>query len=108
MKPRHRNSDQPPEEGDELLEAIKPLAAEIGKLQSQLKAAGLFAHDRELLECPQCGVEEDVTAAGVLITCRPESPGVDTGHRFQSINGREEWWCCPECGTEFRGEGISE
>jgi len=108
VKPRHRNSDQPPEEGDELLEAVKPLAAEIGKLQSQLKAAGLFAHDRELLECSQCGLEEDVTAAGVLITCRPESLGVDTRKRFKPVDAHEEWWRCPECGFEFRGEGISE
>ena len=107
MKRRRPNS-QPTEEGDELLKAVKPLAAEIGKLQSQLKAAGLFAHDRELLKCPQCGFEEDVTAAGVLIMCRPGFPRVDTGQRFQPINGREEWWCCPECGMEFRGEGISE
>ena len=102
------NENELPKSYDELVEAVMPLAAEVKKLQAQMKAAGMFAHDRELVDCPKCGLEEDVTSEGLLITCRHESPGVDTGLRFQPIDDREDWWRCPACGTEFRGEGIAE
>jgi rubredoxin len=108
MSEPHHDKNEPPEGFDDLVKAVKPLAAEIQRMQSQMKAAGLFANDRELLDCPHCKLEEDVTASGVLITCQPESPGIDTGLRFQSLDTREDWWRCPVCGTEFRGEGISE
>jgi hypothetical protein len=47
---------------DDLLKAVKPLARNIRELQQKLKAMGGFAHDRELLECPKCRLQEDVTA----------------------------------------------
>ena len=103
--PRPEDEDKP---SDELLSEIKPLAAEIVKLQAQMKAAGLFAEDRDLLECPKCGLQEDVTADGLLITCPREFPGEDTGGRFVPLDEREAWWRCPKCGTEFPGEGFTE
>jgi hypothetical protein len=39
---------------DDLIAAIRPLAAEIVALQKQMIALGMFANDRELLECPRC------------------------------------------------------
>ncbi len=41
---------------DDLIAAIRPLAAEIVALQKQMIALGMFANDRELLECPRCGL----------------------------------------------------
>jgi hypothetical protein len=108
MNESQPNKDETPEGYDDLLKAIKPLAAEIPKLQKRMKALGMFANDRELLDCPHCKLEEDVTSSGMLITCNPDSPGVDTGLRFIPADEREAWWHCPGCGTEFRGEGISE
>ena len=102
---RPEGEDKP---SDELLGAIKPLAAEIVKLQAQMKAAGLFAEDRDLLECPKCGLQENVTADSLLITCLREFPGEDTGGRFVPLDGRESWWRCPKCGTEFTSEGFTE
>ena len=101
----------PDEEGkpnEELLEAIKPFAVDILKLQAQMKAAGLFADDRDLLECPQCGLQEDVTAEGLLITCLREFPGEDTHGRFVPLNDRESSWRCPRCGAELSSEGFTE
>jgi rubredoxin len=94
--------------GEELLGAIKPLAAEILKLQAQMKAAGLFANDRDLLECPKCGLQEDVTIEGILIACPKEFPGEDTGERFIPLDDRESWWRCTKCGVEFTSEGFTE
>lgn len=93
---------------DKLVEETKPLAMEITKLRAQMKALGLFTNDRELLERPKCKLGEDVTVEGLLITDRPDSLGVETGLRFQPLDDREDWWRCPACGMEFRGEGISE
>ncbi len=81
---------------------------QIAKLQKKLKDMGGFAHDRELVECPKCGLQEDVTGDGLLITCRPDTPGRDTGRRLVALDKREEWWRCPACGAEFRGEGLAE
>jgi predicted RNA-binding Zn-ribbon protein involved in translation (DUF1610 family) len=106
MTPPRPDDESKPSE--ELLGAIKPLAAEIVKLQAQMTAAGLFANDRDLLECPKCGLLEDVTVDGMLITCLPEFPGEDTGGKFVLLDNRESWWRCPKCGVEFPSEGFAE
>lgn len=93
---------------DKLAERIRPLVAEIGKLQSKMKSLGLFPHDRELLSCPKCKREEDVTVEGVLVTCRSTAPGMDSGLRFHQIEDRENWWRCPICSYEFSGDIISK
>jgi len=105
MSDSHENEN---EAYDRLVRDIKPLAAEIKRLQAQLKAAGMFCDDRELLDCPQCKLEEDVTFAGRLITTRSGSRDADTALRFQPVDDRETWWRCPACGTEFRGGDIAE
>jgi hypothetical protein len=46
----------------DLAAAIRPLAREITRIKKQAKALGLFIHDRELLECTQCGLVENVTS----------------------------------------------
>ncbi|MBE2281897.1 MAG: hypothetical protein IAE77_00390 [Prosthecobacter sp.] len=53
---------------DDLVAAIRPLAAEIVALQKQMKAMGMFANDRELLELP---MRVRLSVAGrSWITCR--------------------------------------
>ena len=88
------------------LAELKPLVAEVVRVKAEMKAAGLFTDDRELLECPRCRLQEDVTIGGKLITCEPTSPGVETGLRFTPLDGAELWWCCPRCGTELAGDGF--
>jgi hypothetical protein len=64
---------------------LRQLASRIVTLQAKARALGLFIHDRDLLECPKCGLLEDVTFTGQLITCRPHSLGHDTGLHFQEL-----------------------
>lgn len=107
MARRRRNSDQDTPPGyDALLAELKPLVAQIAALQEQMKATGIFADDRELLECPHCCLQEDVLIDGRLVTCERETPGKDTGLRFAPLDKRESWWRCPRCGAEFAGEGF--
>lgn len=81
---------------DDLVAAIRPLAAEIVALQKQMKALGMFANDRELLKCWRCGVMEDIAADGMLLTCTPTELGNDTGLRFEELT--PDSFRCPSCG----------
>jgi rubredoxin len=79
---------------------IRALAAEIAALQAKARALGVFADDRELLECPVCGLMENVAASGFLFTCRPESLDEDTGLRFEELS--RDRFRCPDCGATVR------
>ena len=83
---------------DELLKQIKPLAEQLQTLQEQAERLGVFTGDRELLECAECGLEEDVTADGFLIVCRKPVPGTDTGLRFTKDVENKGKYLCPVCG----------
>jgi len=83
---------------DELLKRIKPLAEQLQTLQEQAERLGVFTGDRELLECAECGLEEDVTADGFLIVCRKPVPGIDTGLRFNKDLENKGKHLCPVCG----------
>ena len=74
---------------------LHALATRLVSLQKQAKALGVFANDRELLECPRCGLIEDVTSIGRLITCREAALGEDTGLRFVQL--AEDIFRCPSC-----------
>lgn len=83
---------------------LHALATRLAGLQKRAKALGVFANDRELLECPRCGLMEDVTSIGLLITCRATALGDDTGLRFVQL--AEDIFRCPSCA--HRGEkGVS-
>ena len=84
---------------------LRALATEIAALQAKAKSLGLFAHDRELLECPACGLMENVAASGGLFTCRPESLDDDTGLSFEEL--ARDRFRCPECGATVRESDSS-
>ena len=89
-------SDELPKElKEKILEAAKALA----ELQKQAKALGLFTNDRELLECPACGLKEDVAFSGLLITYFGEPSGNDTGLRFKETEN-DKIYICPNCGKD--------
>jgi len=72
------------------------LCRELRHLQDEAEALGLFAGDRDLLDCPTCGLFEDVTAEGLLITSRQLAhPPLDTGLRFHE--GSANTFQCPAC-----------
>ena len=78
------------------LEPLRLLAGQLAVLQAEARALGMFAGDRELVACPRCGLMEDVTSMGLLITCRRTALGADTGLRFEEIKAGK--FRCPKCG----------
>jgi len=40
---------------------LRQLASHLVALQEQARSLGIFAGNRELPECPKCGLREDVT-----------------------------------------------
>lgn len=62
---------------------------------------GVFVEDKELQACPGCGLMEDVSVNGILLTCRPESLGNDTCLRFTEMDKTGQRFRCPACGIEF-------
>ena len=76
---------------------IRELASRIVALQAKARALGLFMNDRELLECQKCGLLEDVTINGLLVTCRAPDFDQDTGLRFEELS--QDRFRCPECGS---------
>ena len=80
----------------DLISTIRPLARQLAAQQRRMKAAGLFANDRELLDCPQCGLREDVLISGLLITYCEPGFHQDTGLRFEELTA--DTFRCPSCG----------
>lgn len=89
----------------DLIATICPLARRLAALQQQMKAAGLFANDRELLDCPHCGLREDVLISGQLITYREPDFHQDTGLRFEELTTGT--FRCASCGQTVR-EPLAE
>ena len=83
---------------------LHELARQLTGLQKRATALGVFANDRELLECPRCGLLEDVTNTGLLITCRADNLGEDTGLRFVQL--ADDIFRCPSCAS--RVEAAAE
>ena len=77
------------------LEPLRSLAGKLTVLQAEARALGMFVGDRELVACPRCGLTEDVSFTGLLITCRPTAFGEDTGLRFEEIKAGK--FRCPNC-----------
>jgi hypothetical protein len=78
---------------------LKPLVSlcrELLQMQSSAKEPGIFTGDRDLLDCPNCKLFEDVTAEGLLITSRElATPPLDTGLRFSQVSLNT--YQCPAC-----------
>jgi hypothetical protein len=80
-----------------LVEAVR----ELERVKRQARAIGIFTGDRELLECPSCGLLEDVTSEGLLVTYPKDSTDLkDCGLRFRPVN--ETSFECPSCGSKVR------
>ncbi len=75
-------------------------------LKAEAKALGVFTNERELLACPQCGLVEDVTSDGLLITSHSSVVGHDTGLRFEGIADNK--FRCPACGSMVREDVQDE
>lgn len=77
------------------------LSRKLAKVKAQARALGIFTDDRELLECPNCGLLEDVTAKGLLVTYPKDSVDLkDCGLRFRPVD--KTCFACPKCGTSIK------
>ncbi len=93
----------------DLYQAILELQA----VRQRAKELGLFAGDRDLLECPNCHLMEDVEISGRLSTYfkPPEYDNLtakfvvplDTGLRFEET---DDEFKCPVCGTIIQLEEM--
>ena len=76
---------------------LKALVAQLAKIRAQVKAQGGIGADRDLHQCPACGLMEDVLYGGKLVTCwRQSAQPVDTGLRFKEVGADQ--LACPGCG----------
>ena len=80
-----------------LIAAVRQLE----QVKQQARALGIFTDDRELLECPSCGLLEDVTFEGLLVTYPKNSADVkDCGLRFKPVGKTR--FACPSCGSRIK------
>ncbi len=63
---------------------IRALSEKIEQIKEQQRRLGLFCHDRELLSCPSCGLEEDVTFEGFPIVTNHTNRNVETDRKGYS------------------------
>ena len=79
------------------IKELKALAAHLAAIRAQVQAEGGFLHDRELHQCPACGLMEDVLCSGKLVTYwHQATEPVDTGLRFKEVGADQ--LACPCCG----------
>jgi len=75
---------------------------QLEQIKAQARALGIFTDDRELLECPSCGLLEDVTPEGLLVTYPKDRVDLeDCGLRFEQVS--ETSFACPSCGGQDQG-----
>ena len=80
------------------MDGLTTLTWQLEQVKAQARALGIFTGDRELLECPTCGLLEDVTSEGLLVTYRKDSADLkDCGLRFRP-EGKTSF-ACPACGA---------
>jgi hypothetical protein len=96
-KYRHRGDGSAEQDAD-LLNRLEPLVANVEALREQARTLGMFAEERELLECSACGLREDVTVEGLLITYVGSARGKDSSLRFRET--QDGAFVCPSCGGE--------
>jgi hypothetical protein len=83
--------------------SLQLLCEQLQKIRQQAERAGLFLEDRELLNCPCCGLQEDVLIDGRLITKQAnKADAADSSLHFAATDdGR---FVCPQCGAVIAGD----
>ena len=83
------------------MDGLTALIRQLEQVKAQARRIGIFTNDRELLECPNCGLLEDVMADGLLVTySRRSRSRKDCGLRFSQVD--ENCFQCPSCGTKVK------
>lgn len=78
--------------------ALHALCEQLQKIHQQCDIAGLFVGGRELLDCPHCGLLEDVLIDGRLVTYQAGTmDAADSGLRFAAAEDGN--FVCSQCGA---------
>lgn len=87
--------------------AYKKLLANVGEavlgIKELCRQHGIFDGLRELFKCTQCGLMEDVSCGGRLLTYHDIDNPVDSGLRFAEPDD-DGYSRCPGCGEAVRLE----
>ena len=84
---------------------LKALTAQLAAIRAQVQGEGGIFYDRELHQCPTCGLMEDVLFSGKLVTYwQVNILPVDTGLRFKEVG--VDPLACPCCGCVFYVEDV--
>ena len=73
------------------MKELKALAAQLADIRAQVKAQGGFVGDRDLHQCPACGLMEDVLYGGKLVqiaVCHKAALGFDLGADVGQLRGQ--------------------
>lgn len=83
---------------------LAQMCERLSELHAHAASLGLFTNEHELLACPSCGLQEDVTIEGMLIAHDFESLDIsDSGLRF--TERQDGHFTCPRCsGDVVAGE----
>jgi hypothetical protein len=85
------------------INGLTALVRKLEEAKKQARALGIFTNDRELIECPSCGLVEDVTGEGFLVTYQENSKDMkDSGLRFSQVD--KTHFACPRCGVRVRAQ----
>jgi hypothetical protein len=80
------------------MENVVSAVRRVQEAKPQARTLGMFVEERNLLECPACGLWEDVNCEGMLIIYQKDDPSqVDSGLRFRDID--ETHFVCQACGA---------
>jgi hypothetical protein len=81
-----------------LIKEMQPMVKGLQELQAKMKSMGLFADDRDLAQCQDCQLFEDVDGHGMLFVYKDKNYE-DTGLRFEELN--DGGVKCPGCSKVF-------
>ena len=88
-------------ENNHTKDELRVLAERLLEIQVQAKQLGIFVDDRDLVECVDCQLIEDIALNGRLFTFwKNDKDSKDTGLQFIELNQSEALFQCPNCGKQ--------
>lgn len=77
---------------------LNNIMKKIAELNAKAKKFGIFTDNRELAECPKCGLMEDIGIDGRLFTAFKSTPRENAGLEFKESGKKGNRFYCPNCG----------
>ncbi|MCB4791695.1 MAG: hypothetical protein LHV68_07380 [Elusimicrobia bacterium] len=102
LKKSHNKKDY-----KKLLNSIRPLAAQIVRLKSDMKKMGMHTGDYDLIECSKCHLAEDVLADNRLVTffnINVEDFEKVKFTKLKFMELKDSLFLCPNCGNIIKAK----